>query len=291
MKSEIKASVVQFSPRPMREKKENVRYILEQIDQLVSAGNELISFPELTITNFFEHEKNGRETYWNEGTLDIDDPLITTIQEAAIRHGVYVVVGFAERGELVGKVYNSVMLTGPNGLIGITRKMHLPGLEKLYFSSAMEIPVWDTPIGKIGISICYDSMFMEYLRILALKGAEIIIMSSSIWKGGEKGGIGPAKSKEQFWDQLPLFSAVTNQTFVLANNGGGSHFLGQNVGVWERLGLSKIVSPLGTVLARCEDNEDAILTATLKQEELVQARNVYSFLIDRMPYKYNELNL
>lgn len=289
LKENIKVALVQFSPKSMHQIEENVAFIQKKIIQLSNQGNELIVFPEMSITNFFEHGPNGKVEYWNKGAIPDNHPAIQKIIEVTKQQACYTIVGFAERSSTIGKIYNTAMFIGPNGFIGKTRKVHFPGLEKLYYSKGLDIPVFDTPLGKIGISICYDSMFVEYLRALSVKGAEMIVMTSSIWKGGGKGGIGLEKSKRQFWDHLPAVAAVEHQSFVLACNGGGSHMIGEKVGDWERLGLSKIVDPTGEVLTNTDGNDEVILTADLQKKKLEEARLAYSFLSDREPELYKDL--
>lgn len=288
MREQVRASLVQFSPRAMNEKEWNTQFIIDKI-RLLSKDSELIVFPEMSVTNFFEHSGEGKLNYWRNGAILPDDELLQQIALAAKEENVYTVVGFAERSHEIGKIYNSTILIGPEGPIGITRKIHFPGLEKLYFSPGTDIPVFDTPIGKIGMSICYDSWFPEHVRILAAKGAEIVVISASIWKGGMKGGIGHQGSKEVFWDKLPIVKAIENQVFIVACNGGGEHFLGESVGRWERMGMSKIVSPLGEVLASAPGNGEEFLTARLEREVLEQGRASYAFLIDRAPAMYKDL--
>lgn len=289
MREHLCVALVQFSPHPMSEKNFNVEFIISKIKELSKSKHELIIFPELAITNFFDNITDGKLNYWRHGALDAGDSLIGEIIDVTKRENVYVLVGFAERSPQVGEIFNSAMLIGPDGPIGVTRKIHLPGVEKLYFSPGKTIPVYDTPIGKIGVSICYDSWFPEYTRILAAKGAEIVIITASIWKGGSKGGIGNQQSKQNFWDHLPSIKAVENQVFVLACNGGGSHWMGETMGTWERMGLSKVVSPLGDVLVRSSGSEDEVLTAVLDRSDLEMARSVYTFLTDRIPNMYHEL--
>ncbi|EWG09947.1 carbon-nitrogen hydrolase family protein [Cytobacillus firmus] len=291
MKSTVKAALVQFSPWPMREMDKNVEYINTQIERLSQEGNELIVFPEMSVTNFYEHHENGREEYWNTGTITPDSEQLNRIKMKAKEHNCYVVVGFAERSEVVGVIYNSAALIGPEGIIGVARKIHFPGLEKQYFTAGGNIEVFETPLGKIGICICYDCMFPEVTRILALKGAEITVITSSIWEGGEKGGIGDAEHKKTFWDKLPQVKAVENQTFVIACNGGGSHMIGKDIGTWSRLGHSKIVNPNGEIRATADHNEEAVLSAVLNQNELVKSRSQYTFLSDRKPHLFQEISL
>jgi predicted amidohydrolase len=289
MKQTVKAALVQFSPWPMQEMAKNVEYINTQIEQLSQEGNELIVFPEMSVTNFFEHHEHGREEYWDYGTITPESEQLNDIKKKAREHDCYVIVGFAERSNVVGVIYNSAALIGPEGIIGITRKLHFPGLEKQYFTTGESIEVFDTPLGKIGICICYDCMFPEVTRILALKGAEIIVMTSSIWEGGEKGGIGEAEHKKDYWDKLPQVKAVENQTFVIACNGSGSHMIGREIGRWSRLGYSKIVNPGGELSASANHNDEAILSAVLHERDLLKSRSQYAFLADRKPHLFQDI--
>jgi predicted amidohydrolase len=289
MKQCVKVALVQFSPLPMEQMQENIDYIISKIEELASNGNKLIVFPEMSITNFYEHGPRGKQIYWENGTLSLDDIEINRIIKSAKEQKVYVIVSLAERSEIVGTIYNSALLIGPSGIIGKIRKMHLPGLEKLYFSEGSEPEVFDTPIGKIGIAICYDSMFPEYVRLLAAKGAEIIAFPSSIWKGGNKGGIGSSGSKEKFWNVLPLVRALENQCFVIACNGGGDHYIGEHYGRWIRMGLSKIVSPTGEILAETHGNENCVLEAIIDKKLLAESRSAYPFLADRKTELYGAL--
>ena len=89
------------------------------------------------------------------------------------KHGLYIVAGLPEKD---GKhFYNSAVITGPEGFIGVYRKTHLFFEEKLWFSPGNTgFNVFKTDIGKIGIMICFDWFFPESMRALALQGAQVI---------------------------------------------------------------------------------------------------------------------
>jgi predicted amidohydrolase len=88
------------------------------------------------------------------------------------KYSRYVVYGFAEQAE---KIYNSAALVGPEGLVGIYRKVHLFDRENLFFTPGnLGFPVFNLPFGKVGIMICFDWMYPESARSLALKGAQLI---------------------------------------------------------------------------------------------------------------------
>jgi predicted amidohydrolase len=154
----------------------------------------------------------------------------------------------------------------------------------LYYSRGGIGEVFDTPIGKIGVVICYDSMFPENFINLSMKGAEIIVITSSIWAGGDKGGVGDKENKQKYWSVLPIVSAVQSQAFIVCANACGSLNLGAGVGIWERLGLSKIVSPTGKVLSEANTEEEVDLKAELKIDSMIEAKISYRFVSDRVLY-------
>jgi predicted amidohydrolase len=231
---EIRVSVVQFEPKPFREKEENAEFHIENIKKL-GDDNDLIIFPELSLTNFFETGPNARLNYWEEAE-PLDGKYVKMIMEAAKQKDVHVIFGMAEKTDRDVYLYNSAILLAPEGIKGVFHKMHLPRHEKFFFMPGGEPEVFDTRLGKIGISICYDMFFPETSRVLALKGAEIIVNIGSVWKGGSKGGIGSGstelgESKERFFDLMPVMQALHNQVFFISANCSGKWNGGEEVGV------------------------------------------------------------
>ncbi|WP_353157917.1 carbon-nitrogen hydrolase family protein [Salinisphaera shabanensis] len=281
MQPNTTVSVVQHAPGDMTQREANVNYIVEQILAEGQRGSQLVVFPEMGITSFFRHEPGGYERYWREATIELDGPELARIVEAAGQVNTHAVVGFAERSATSGVIYNSAALISPGGILGVTRKIHLPGLEKLYYTSSDMIEVIESPLGRIGIAICYDVMFPEYFRALSDQGAEIVIFCSSTWRGGEKGGVGIEHVKRDYWAALPLVTAIQNQVFVVACNACGHLDMGSQAGTWERLGLSQIVAPTGVVLATASEDETETIRAELDNESMSAARTSYRFISDR----------
>ena len=281
MRTNFTVSVVQHAPGDMTQREANVSYIAERVLAEGEHGSQLVVFPEMGITSFFRHEPGGYERYWHEATITLDSPELEQIEAAAGRTNTHVVVGFAERSAVTGVIYNSAALIGPSGVLGVTRKTHLPGLEKLYYTPGDAIEVIDSPLGRIGIAICYDVMFPEYFRALSDQGAEIIVFCSSTWRGGEKGGVGIEHVKRDYWTALPLVTAIQNQVFVVACNACGRLDMGSQAGTWERLGLSQIVAPTGAVLATASEDAPEIIRAELDNESMIAARTSYRFISDR----------
>jgi predicted amidohydrolase len=99
----------------------------------------------------------------------------------AREHKVYLVAGLAEREGM--RLFNTAVLVGPEGFIGKYRKAHLWNLEKLWFTPGdLGFPVFETPIGRIGLLICWDIWFPEVPRILSQQGADIICsLNNWVW--------------------------------------------------------------------------------------------------------------
>ena len=133
------------------------------------AGCELVVLPECATSGFMFESKDDALACADE----IPGRATQEFATVAAEHGMHCVVGMLERhGDTL---HNSAVLIGPGGLIGTYRKSHLPrgGVDR-FVTPGDELSVFDTPLGRIGIQICYDLRFPEVTRILALKGAQIV---------------------------------------------------------------------------------------------------------------------
>jgi predicted amidohydrolase len=107
-----------------------------------------------------------------------DGPTCRVMSAFAREKSSYVVYGFPEEAN---RLYNSAALVGPDGLIGVYRKVHLFDRENLYFAPGnLGFPVFRLPFGIIGIMICFDWIYPESFRTLALKGAQLIAHPSNL---------------------------------------------------------------------------------------------------------------
>lgn len=167
---------------------------------------------------------------------------------------LYVVAGIAERDS--GSFYNSAVLTGPEGFIGVYRKIHLFSEEKLWFSPGNSgFKVWDTAVGKIGIMICFDWFFPESARTLALKGADVIAH--------------PANLVLPYCPDAMPTRCLENRVFAVTANRTGSEERGGKERL-EFIGTSEIVSPAGEILYRAARDSEEFGLAEL---DISQARN------------------
>lgn len=141
-------------------------------------GANLIVLPELANTGYLF---GTRQEAFLHAELIPEGPSMQAWLDFARKHQVYLAAGLAERDGV--QLFDSAVLVGPNGFIGKYRKAHLWNREKLWFTPGnLGFPVFDTPIGRIGLLICWDIWFPEVPRLLSLQGADIICsLNNWIW--------------------------------------------------------------------------------------------------------------
>lgn len=165
-------SISQLKPK-LGDKKHNLRLISKAIIQAASEQSDIVVFPELFLTGYSVGE--------NVSVLaeTVDGSSMMEIRELCRVHNIYTVIGFAENGQ-DGNYYISSALINNNGeVLGVYRKIHLFDSENHYFKAGSSFEVIDTPLGKIGLMICYDVEFPEIARALKLMGADIIIIANA----------------------------------------------------------------------------------------------------------------
>ena len=134
-------------------------------------GAELVVLPELCDSGYvFTGEAEARTL----ATRAADSPTLREWQALAAGYRTTIAGGFCELGE-DGLLYNSAALIGPGGVLAVYRKAHLRDAEKLVFTPGdAPPPVVDLPFGRVGLMICYDLEFPEWVRLAALAGADLI---------------------------------------------------------------------------------------------------------------------
>jgi predicted amidohydrolase len=227
-------AVVQMTGVPCEPALNRARTV-ERLEQAAAAGAGLIVLPELVISGY-GLDRSGLATC----AEPVDGPTLAAWQAVAAGRGCYIAGGFCEAAE--GRLYNSAMLVGPDGLVGLYRKLHLFDGEKAVFAPGDRgLPVYDLPFGSVGLCVCYDLRFVEVVRALALQGADIIAVPTA-WVGGfdaapvDSGGlITQARGAAVQANLSQVFLACASQGGVA----GDTHFLGS----------SMLVDPFGTLMA------------------------------------------
>ncbi len=152
------------------------------IAEAATRSCDLVIFPELALNSWGqcagcagEH----RPCAWHRSQAEpADGPACRDVTAMAAAHGVHVIYGFEEAGDAgTDGIHNSANVVAPDGLVGTYRKLHLGiPLETDRFTPGDSLPVFDTDLGPIGISICYDFyQGPELSRVLALKGARLLV--------------------------------------------------------------------------------------------------------------------
>lgn len=184
------------------------------IERAAGQGADLVIFPELALSGYA----------CGDAFFDVAEPVpgpsTGHLVATAKRHDVHIIWGMPERG-LPGVLYNAAVLVGPEGHIGTWRKHTLPGHatdmagpgafpDRRFFRLGTRSPVFDTPIGRIGMMVCYDIFFPEIARLLTLKGADLLV------------GISGSPSFERpIFEPLVQARAMENTTWVAYCNLAG----------------------------------------------------------------------
>jgi predicted amidohydrolase len=152
-------------------------------------GAELVLFPELIVPG------HCTPTTWEIAEPVPEGPSVRTLVSLAQQHGLLLSAGLAEKERDI--VYNTQVVVGPEGYVGKQRKIHLSRDEVLYYKGGKDLPVFDLGKCRVGIVICYDNMFPEVARVLALRGAEILLM--------------PHAARLKLWDDTPQSAAAARR--------------------------------------------------------------------------------
>jgi predicted amidohydrolase len=243
----MRVAVAQIEPA-LGENERNLDVCLTRVEEAAAAGAELLVLPECAIPGYMFDSLEEAMPFAEE----IPGPSTETLSAACHRLGMHMVCGLIERdGDLLR---NAAVLVGPDGLIGSYRKTHLPflGVDR-FITPGDELVVHDTPLGRIGVEICYDLRFPEVTRTLALRGADIVAHPTNF----------PMAAKVQT-EVITRARAAENRVFLLTANRVGKERWG------EFCGWSQIVDPYGNRLAEAGEREEALLVAEI---DLEQARD------------------
>ena len=243
----MKVAVAQTEPK-LGENQRNLEQCLRLLEEAAGAGAELLVLPECAIPGYMFESLEEAMPYAEEPA----GPTTEALAEACRKLDVHAVCGLLERDG--DRLRNAAVLVGPEGLVGTYWKTHLPflGIDR-FVTPGDELSVWDTPLGRIGVEICYDLRFPEVTRTLALQGADLIAHPTNF----------PMAAKAQT-EIVTLARSVENRIYLLTANRVGKERWG------EFCGRSQIVDPYGSRLAEAGEAEEALLVAEI---DLAKARD------------------
>ncbi len=239
-------------------------------------GADLVVFPECATTGYFlgERARDLAET--------VPGPTTDRLETLAKRNNAYLLVGIVERERGGDRLFDSAAFISPSrGLLACYRKVHLFAGEKAIFSPGDSSAVLDTDLGRIGLTICYDLMFPEYVRSLALDGAQVILNCTDWitddWQTRTMGWTGTTTSA------LAATRALENGVYVAMANR-----VGEEMG-WRSLGCSCVAAPSGAFLCRLgEDEGVGSASVVLESPDLTRWRSIATYLADRRPELYGQ---
>ncbi len=246
------------------------------IDDARSAGADLLVLPEAAIGGYVE-SLSGADVE-PPPAFDRDGPQLRRVMERA--GDLVVCVGFCEDGG-DGRRYNAAACLSGDGLHYVHRKVHLPLREDRVTTAADALEAFDTPVGRLGMLICYDKAFPEAARTLTLDGAQALCFLSA-WPTSAS-NLAPQLTDDRQWRRAELWDrarAAENSLVVASANQSGSF------GALNFLGGARITNPNGDVLA-ATGTEQGLATVTLDLEATVErARRALSPVRDLRPDAY-----
>lgn len=242
---------------------------LARIEKMCPIRADLVVLPELCTTGYqFRHVCELRSLAEPK-----NGPTVRFFARLARERDCAIVFGFAERDR--GRIFNSAALVGPRGLVGIYRKVHLFDREKdLFAPGDLGFRVFSLGRWRVGLMICFDWIFPEAARTLALAGAQLIAH--------------PANLVLPWCQRAMVTRALENRVFCATAN---------RVGIERRLrgrglrftGGSRIVSPRGDVLVEGSRNQEQVLVAEIRPalacDKRVTGKN--DLFADRRPKLYS----
>lgn len=264
----------------------NLTRLIETADEAAVLGIELLVLPECALQGYpgelggpalDEYDRQMRSA------TPVPGPATEALSRAAKQHGMQIVCGLTELPQeagSAGRLFNSAVLLGPDGVIATYRKIHTGGVEKCLWTRGGEWVVAESVAGRIGLLICYDLVFPEAARCLALAGAEMLVMPTA-WANDPS----PEGTFRHGYDLFTRARALENQVYLVSANQVG----GPGPGFY---GHSRIVDPRGQVIA--ESAGPGIAVAEIDVADGVvdaRARSWFGqvFLSDREPAAYGSL--
>jgi len=256
------------------DKAANVTRGLRAVDQAAAAGAKLVCFAELAFEHFYP-QCPARPDHASQAE-PIPGPITEAFARQAKAHGVVIVLNLYER-DAQGRTFDSSPVIDADGrLLGTTRMVHITEYagfyEQGYYTPGdTGAPVYQTKVGPIGVAICYDRHYPEYMRALAVGGAQLVVVPQA-------GAVG--EWPEGLYEAEMRVAAFQNGYFVALCN---------RVGKEDPLtfaGESFVCDFDGNVTARAPQGEDAILYADVELSETARSHAKTLFFRDRRPELY-----
>jgi 5-aminopentanamidase len=246
----------------------NLARIRDVLDSMEVAGPHLIVFPELATSGYLFNDAEEARAL----SMRADDRRLVSLA-AGVPVDAVAVVGFCEADG--DALFNSALVVGRDGILGCYRKAHLWDAENDVFTAGPEAgAVFDTPVGRLGVAICYDSEFPELPRKLALDGAQVLALPVNWPMVARPDGEHPPETIQA------MASARSSRLAIAIADRHGTER-----GV-EWTGGTAVISPDGWVCATAGDGLVATAVLHLSDDKSLGAHN--DLFGDRRPELYGD---
>lgn len=262
----------------------------KMIEKAVDSGAQLIALQELHISEYFCQSENSAFFDYAQH-FDAD---IAFFSELAKKHQVVLLTSLFEKRS-AGLYHNTAVVFEKNGQIaGKYRKMHIPDdpqfYEKFYFTPGdLGFEPIQTSLGKLGVLICWDQWYPEAARLMALKGAQILIYPTAIGWFDEDEAQEKIRQKEA-WIAVQRGHSIANGLPTLAINRVGfepdKSKVGNGIRFW---GSSFAFGAQGELLAQASEDKEEIILVNIDLNRSEEVRRMWPFLRDRRIEYYGEI--
>ena len=263
----LRVGFFQFAPK-FGEVETNLSKI---VSALRNAEADIIVLPELAFTGYFFQDRSELASLAEDPAKS---PTVSSLIALCRDRDLFLVTGFAERS--ADKIFNSALLVGGDGILHTYRKLHLFNTEREYFDPG------DTPLetielcgARIGIMVCFDWIFPEVARVLALQGADLLCHPSNLVL--------------TYCQQAMLTRCLENSVFAVTANRFGSDIRPR--GTLTFTGQSQMAAPDGELVYRAKPGEEELYIAEIDvrkaRDKWMTQRN--ELLEDRRPEYYTGL--
>jgi N-carbamoylputrescine amidase len=248
------------------------------LDRARKRGAGLVVLPEAALGGYIREPMPGEESGPDlPPALDRDGPEIGRL--IAMAGDTVICAGYSEAGP--HKPYASAVCVSGDGILGHHRKVHLPPAERFAYDAGEDFVAFDTPMGRVGMLLCYDKLFPEASRALALDGAEIVACMAS-WPADR---LRPARRladdrQTKHFDLTDAARAVENQVVWASANQAGRW------GPLRFLASAKVVCPDGTTLASTGTRAGVAVAGIDARRAIDASRAHIDHLADRRPVAY-----
>ena len=255
------------------DKQINIQLGLDHIDSAAKKGAQGAVFAELAFTRFFPqyHSREG----WPDLAESIPGPTTDLFCKKAVEYGMVIIPNLFEKD---GDRYfdSSPIIDATGEILGITRMVHITDYacfyEKDYYTPGDGgAAVYETKAGKIGVAICYDRHYPEYMRALGVKGAELVVIPQAGTSGEWPHGLYEA--------ELQVASFQNGYFCALANRVGNEDKMTFS-------GKSFVTNPAGEVIGQSPAGQDDVLIVDIDLNEVQDSHARKLFFRDRRPDIY-----